>query len=89
MKKIKDILVDKLDLPYELFNDEAKLTLYGGTRVIVERHGGIVVYSEEEIKLAHKKGVVSIVGSGLTIKNYGKDDIIIDGKLTGISYGEV
>lgn len=89
MSRIKDVLVDKLDMPYELFNDEAKLTLYGKKRVIVERHKGIAVYREDEIKINSNQGLICIKGSGLTIRNYGKDDIIIDGEFETIAYGEI
>lgn len=82
------MLVDKLDMPYELFNDDVKLTVYGKKRVIIERHKGIAVYREEEIKISCSTGVVKISGENMAIKNYGKDDIIIEGELNGISYEE-
>lgn len=82
------MLVDKLDMPYELFNDEVKLVIYGKKRIIIERHRGIAVYREEEIKIAVNGGVVKISGKDMTIKNYGKDDIIIDGELSGVTFEE-
>ena len=89
MSKIKDILVEKLDMPYELFNDDVKLTIYGKKRIVIERHNGIVVYRDNEIKLGCSYGIVKIEGEDMTIKNYGKDDIILDGKIGGVSFEEI
>ena len=89
LSRIKDILVDKLDMPYELLNDDVKLTMYWKKRIIIERHKGIAVYREDQVKIAYSGGMVCISGKGMTIKNYGKDDIIIDGELCGVTYEEV
>jgi len=87
--RVKDILVSKLDMPYELFNDEVKLTIYGKKRMIIERHKGIAVYREDEMKISSAYGIVKICGENLTIKNYGKDDIIVDGIISAVSFEEV
>lgn len=89
MSRIKDLLVDKLDMPFELFNDEVKLTVYGKNRVIIERHKGIAVYRSDEMKISVNGGIVKICGRDMVIKNYGKDDIIVDGVINAVSFEEV
>lgn len=83
------MLCEKLDVPFELLNDDIKLTLHGSGRVILERHKGIAVYREDEIVISYSKGVVRLKGKDMTIKNYGKDDIIIDGKILSVDFGDV
>ena len=51
MGRIKNVLVDKLEIPYELLNNQIKFTVYGKKRIVIERHEGIEIYREEEVKI--------------------------------------
>ena len=88
LSKIKKMLVEKLEIPYELLNDSIKLTVFGNVRMVVERHKGIEIYREEEIKIRGGAFCLRVKGEGMTIKNYGKDDIVIDGRLLSFEFEE-
>lgn len=87
MRKIKKTLVDKLELPAEVLLFESKITIYGKHRMVVTGHEGIRAYTNDRVELLTKDGLLQVSGNDFVLRNYGKDDVIIDGKVDGFWYG--
>ena len=63
--------------------------IVGDRRVLIENHGGIKVYSCNEITVASKNGVLCVTGQDLTIARMTKEQLVITGKIDGVQlFGE-
>ena len=61
-----------------------RAVLFGEHAVYFENVRSIIRYSPQEIKLAVKKGGVSVRGEGLYLKKYCSGDVVICGKIKAI-----
>lgn len=63
----KYVLSERLKLPQETISDAPLTQIRARRSVCIENHRGIVEYSESEVKIAVRRGMVTVHGSGLTI----------------------
>lgn len=68
-----------LDMPRELDNKEAKITIISFDQILIENYKGILEYEEFFIKVDTEIGVVNINGYKLTLEQITEDDIEIKG----------
>lgn len=87
-KQFQQQVANFLDLPSDLMMDLPKITLVGDLQVIVENHRGIMVYTTELVKVNTNIGELSVTGRGLTLRNILPDEIMVEGKITGVYYGK-
>lgn len=59
--------------------------MLGRCRVLIENHCGIDCYSEGEIRVNSRLGVIRISGDQLCLNKASKDSLIITGKIWCIS----
>lgn len=67
MKREHKTVSQRLDLPAEALSDVPLTEVHGRTMARVENHCGIVEYTPELVRIAVRRGGVSIRGSALTI----------------------
>lgn len=79
-EKIKEAVIE-LDLPAGAFFDLPRIEMHGDTSVLVEKHHGIVEYSDCCIRLAAKGMTVVVTGESLQLMTMSKLDISIKGKI--------
>ena len=77
-------LTDVFNLPAELVPGVPKLTLSGGSEVLVENHGGLRSYSRECVEVKGKKITMQIRGDDLELAAMTKAEIIIRGIIVAI-----
>lgn len=53
----------------------------GSNRVLVERHQGVLAYSDESIEIRQCYGVLSISGEDLQLREMTKEQLVIFGKI--------
>lgn len=68
-----------LDMPRELDNKEAKITIISFDQILIENYKGILEYEEFFVKVDTEIGVVNINGYKLTLEQITEDDIEIKG----------
>jgi sporulation protein YqfC len=67
------------DLPAELIPGVPKLTLSGGSEVLIENHGGLKSYSRDLIEVRGRNALMQIRGEDLELAAMTKNDIVIRG----------
>lgn len=88
MKKERNILqrlADGADLAGEPLPGQSLVELSGDCRVLIENHSGVVEYSRERIGIGVRFGQVTICGSGLELCRMTREQLIIRGRIDGIS----
>lgn len=73
------------DLPSETLPGIPLVEIIGDRRVLVENHCGVVAYGCHEVRIKVSLGVLSIIGSGLQLARMSKQQLVITGRMDGIS----
>lgn len=84
-KGFLDRLAERADLPGEAMPGQPLLELVGDRRVLVENHRGVIQYSKERIGIRLSYGEVAVCGCGLELVRMSKEQLIIVGRIDGIS----
>ena len=74
-------MMNRLDEPVP---GETLVELYGGRRVLIEHHRGIIAYCREKIQIRGKHLVLCIQGSCMEISRMSADVLVVSGKIDGI-----
>ncbi|MBO8168827.1 MAG: sporulation protein YqfC [Thermoanaerobacteraceae bacterium] len=75
-----------LELPKEVILDLPKITLVGTLQLQLENHRGIIEFSEEQVRINTKEGVLVITGEQFFLRNITEQEIVLDGKIKALSY---
>ncbi len=75
-----------MNLPIEVLKNLPCIYMVGNEQIKVENYKGIIEYTEIEIKLNTKIGIVKICGKNLNLKQISSDSITIDGYIDKFEY---
>lgn len=75
----------RANLPGESLPNQPLLELIGDHRVLLENHRGVVCYGNCEIKVRVGYGIVSVQGIGLQLAHMTRQQLIISGRIDGVS----
>ena len=78
-------LVDSANLHGEPLPGVPIVEIAGDSRVLVERHGGVIAYDPEEIQIRVRYGLVSITGCSMELTQMTQDQLIISGQIDCIA----
>lgn len=78
-------LADHTDLTGEPLPAQSVIEIAGDCRVLIENHCGVREYSRECIGVKVKFGVVLVRGCGLELSRMTKEQLVISGKIDGIT----
>lgn len=84
-KGLLEWLADGADLSEEALPGKALVELVGDRRVLVENHRGVTQYSRERIGIRLQYGMIMVSGSGLELARMSKEQLIITGRIDGIT----
>lgn len=73
-----------LEMPREINNKEAKITIISFDEILIENYKGILEYEEFFIKVDTEIGTVNINGYKLTLEQITEEDIAIKGTIKSI-----
>ena len=76
--EIKDVMINKLDIPREIIKNSYKVIIEGDEFLTVENHRGIVKFNEDEVVLKVDNGLFI---SGRTLK--------LKGVFKGVKYEQL
>lgn len=79
-------IVERLELPKDLFLGLPILSLQGNRFVCIENHRGIIQAGREKIVIAAKPYSIEILGRDLSIVRFTKDYMEITGFMEHISF---
>ena len=74
-------VVDHAELMDEVIPGQPVVELLGEGRVLIEGHKGVVAYSDCEISVNTRIGVVAIAGCNLKLTNMSASKLIISGNV--------
>lgn len=86
IKKVKENMTSKLELPRDIVFDLPKITIIGNNEITIENHKGIVLFEEKEIKINSGIGLISIYGNDFEILFMGGKTLTLRGAFRMISY---
>lgn len=75
-----------LEMPREIDNKEAKITIISFDEIFIENYKGILEYEEFFIKVNTEIGTISVNGYNLTLQEITSDDIGIKGTIKSIEF---
>lgn len=78
-------LAQHMDLPGEAVPGQSIVEILGDSRVLIEKHRGMFLYSCEKIGVKVSFGSIMICGRNLELCTMSRDQLIITGCIDGIS----
>ncbi|MEA5016049.1 MAG: YabP/YqfC family sporulation protein [Candidatus Limiplasma sp.] len=76
----------RADIPQELVLGWPRSVLLGDEKLIVEQHQGIFACTQEEVVVKTLCGLLVVNGENLSISRYSRDDLVVFGKISKLSY---
>ena len=84
--KIREQVIDQLELPKDLLLGEMIVTITGRKELLIENYKGILNYEDSFIKIQTKNCRIIITGRGLSIAYYTNEEMKITGFFEQIQY---
>ena len=75
-------MADHAELTDEVIPGQPVVELLGEGRVLIEGHKGVAAYSDQEITVKTRLGVVRIVGSNLELTSMSAHRLVISGYIS-------
>ena len=85
---LRERICQRLDLVPDCLPGECMVELRGRHAVTVSGGGRILLYTPEEIRIALKRGCLSVVGHRLVCTSYYVGAVGIEGLICGVSFEE-
>ncbi|BAK80992.1 sporulation protein YqfC [Candidatus Arthromitus sp. SFB-rat-Yit] len=86
---IKDVMVNKLDIPREIVKNSYKVIIDGDEFITIENHKGILKFQSDEIILRVDGGNFIIKGSKFVIVYISGKTIKLMGNIRGVNYDQL
>lgn len=87
-KNFVNSVSEKFSLPAEALSAVPYIQLHGSGKVCIENHGGVLAYSEEQVRVAVKGGAVVIQGQRLSICAMSRRCLEIRGIIQELKFDE-
>lgn len=78
-------LSEGINLPTEPVPGIPLVEMFGDSRLLIERHQGVIAYDSKNIRIRVRFGQISVCGSDLTIVQMTKIHLIICGKIQSVA----
>jgi len=85
-KSVRELIAEGLDLPKELIMDIPRLTMIGTKQLFLENYKGIVEYESNKIRIKIHKGIITLEGKDMFIKEITSEDIMVTGDIGTIQF---
>ena len=63
---------------------ELRVTTIGNARALVENHLGLLAYGAECVRVRCRRGVASVCGQGLALREVRRDALIVTGRIAKV-----
>ncbi|SET61399.1 sporulation protein YqfC [Oceanobacillus limi] len=85
-QRVRPWLIKNFALPSDVVLELPRITIIGQLHVYIENHKGLVVFTDEELKLKTTKGYIQIKGSSFVIKMMLPEEILLEGKISDVKF---
>ena len=72
--------------PSGSFNGTPRIVIAGRGSLLIEQHLGILEYTRGRIIARLKEGTVAVLGRDLTIREFGPQDMVVDGQIASLEF---
>ena len=79
-------IFDAIELPKDIVLGIPYVTMYGNLELIIENYRGIRCFNDELVKILSKSNIISVKGKNMSISEYTKDSIVVEGYIEQISF---
>lgn len=76
----------RFDIPAEALSGASRITISGGTRVLIEGHRGLLEYAGDRISAAGQDFNIIIKGDGLMLETMSGQELVVTGRLWAVEF---
>jgi sporulation protein YqfC len=85
-QQVNKWLIQNMDLPADVVMDLPRITMIGQIHIYIENHRGVKAFSNEQLALRLKQGVLMINGNDFVIKTILPEEILLEGTITSVNF---
>ncbi|WP_070120630.1 sporulation protein YqfC [Bacillus marinisedimentorum] len=85
-QRIKRWMTNKMELPADVVMDLPRITMIGQLHIYIENHRGVLLFSENELRLLLKQGQLLIKGRQFVLKNILPEEILLEGQIDQVYF---
>ena len=86
MSKLKEKLTAAMSLPKEIALDLPVVTATGRGEVTVENYKNLMEFTETQIRIRTRDGVITVEGESLTLQQITTEILHITGRIGGVAW---
>lgn len=86
MRNVKERVTNMFSLPKEIVLDLPLIQATGRGEVNIENYKNLLEFAETKIRLGTKDGIIVVEGEGLKLQQVTSENVLIAGRISGISY---
>jgi sporulation protein YqfC len=86
ISEAKARFIETLDLPQELSNDFARITMIENSQILIEGKNNIVDYYDNYIKIQTKNVYIVLDGKSLNINEISDSEVLVSGNLNNVGF---
>jgi len=79
-------MTNKMELPEDVLLDLPRITMIGQLHIYIENHKGLLLFSDDEVRILLKQGQLLIKGKGFVIKMILPEELLLEGKIIEVTY---
>ena len=72
-------------MPPEVVMGQPKVVITGNSEALIEGHRGLFSYETGCIRVRSALGIIQVTGDGMTIDHFGREDLLIRGRVDQVS----
>ena len=83
---LRERMAEMFDLPADLVAGLAHMEVLGDRQFFLEGHEGILSYSDAQIDVSTRAGVVRVRGEGLELRSMTEQEVRIRGRISAVEF---
>lgn len=87
-QRIGNWLTEHLELPSDVVLELPRITTIGQIHAYIENHQGLILFSDNELRLKMKNGYLKITGNNFVLRMMLPEEILLEGTIKEILFIE-
>lgn len=89
VRKFTEYIADTMTMPKDVVMDLPRISICGDKEIYIENHKGLLTYTDSELAVKMKDGVMRVYGLGLRIILLEPDRFVLNGELERVEYEKI
>lgn len=86
MRSFSEFVADTMRIPKDVAMDLPRVSVCGDREIFIENHKGLLEYTDTDIRIKMRDGIIHISGDGLRIIVMEYERMVIDGRFRCVEY---